>query len=357
MPINLKLGRSICSTLLLREILNCFLKENFGCQSKKYHLKIFNTIFSIRFRQGLRMLKDIGWVLLVLVLPLLLVFVLRGLEFGQEKGDFTLGWIVLFLLFITHIGRNDFAFIKQLQIKPFQLFAVEYSVLMVPFSLLVMIALGHWKDALLLQFGALLISMIPIPGKLKWHWSRYPSLQWFPLKSFEWRCAIRQYWYVILPIYLGGLFFSKFVAVPLVAIIVLAYFAAMHYDSVEPKEMVEIFTKQGRFVWEKIKTQWANFTLFIWPLYLVFLIWHYKLWYILLAAILIAHALMALALFYKYGNYFPGRFRVAPAMIVGVFSIFLFNPLGPILFPAILIYLIYLGKKAVKNMNFYYAED
>ncbi len=314
-------------------------------------------IIGIRIKQGFRMLQDIGWILLILLCPVLFIFGLRMLEYVRDNDEPIVGGFFLFAVLSTHYGRKDIGLLKQIDIDIRQLFAIEYFIGILPLSLLIIAVIGDWKNPLLMQLGAPLIALLP--RKIK-HGTAQKSAFVFnslPQAAFEWRIGLGRYLIGLLFLYFGGLVLAQFVIIVPLVVCIFAYLATSFYDYYEGKEIIEEIHFRYKLLPYKLKTQVLIFHGLLLPHYLLFLWYHWSYWYVLPAVMLIAQLLLMLALFYKYANYSPGRIRVDNKIALAIFSICLFNPMMPFLFPGIVVYLIIYWKRARKNIRLYYAEN
>jgi len=315
------------------------------------------TIMTIRARQLFRQLQEIGWIYLVLLSPLLLIFVLRILEWVQEGGIPVAGIGILLVLLLFHLSRKDIGFLSQLDLVPAIVFAVEYFMGLLPISLLFLFATGHGLEPLIIQLGALLIAVIPRKHKWRQKWDFSLFLNWPNVIAFEWRMGLRRFLPFWALLYLLALVFSSYTAVIPVFLLLFTFNASSFYDALEGKELLETLHFREYLLTSKLKSQVAVFHGLMLPHYLLFLFWHAQYWYILLVLMILAQLLLLMSLFYKYANYQPSRIKVQNQVVISVFAVCLFNPFMPVLFPGIILYLYRYWQKAQNNLRLYYAEN
>ena len=319
--------------------------------------KILFTIIKIRCNQFFRQLKEIGWIYLLLLLPLLLIFILRILEWVQKGEIPVVGIGILFLLLLFHFQRKDIGFLSQLDLSPVIIFVAEYFLCLLPVSLLFLFATGRGLEPLIIQLGALLIAFIPRKHKWSKKWDLSLFLNWPNVTAFEWRMGLRRYLPFWALLYLLALAFSNYTAAIPVFILVFTFNASSFYDPLEGKELLETLHFREYLLTSKLKSQLLVFHGLMLPHYGFFLFWHTQYWYILLVLIILAQLLLLMSLFYKYANYQPSRIKVQNQVVVSVFAACLFNPLMPVLFPGIILYLYRYWRKAQNNLRLYYAEN
>ncbi|MEM1320933.1 MAG: hypothetical protein AAGG75_11795 [Bacteroidota bacterium] len=313
------------------------------------------TILSIRLRQLYRIGKDVGWVLLLLLCPVLLIFGLRLLEIVRDSNRPEVGIGFLLLLISIHYTRKDLALLLQIDLDYRRLFAVEYSLGLLPFSLIMLIVVSDWKNPLLLQLGAPLVALLPRRIQQSNRQKSARLLRYLPRAAFEWRIGLGRLWLPLGTVYIAGLLLAHFVATVPLIILIFAYTATTFYEHLENKNLLESIHFRYGLLNYKIRSQLLIFHGLLLPHYLLFLFYHLEYWYVLPAALSLVQLLLWMVLFYKYANYAPGRLRVQNSVAVTIFSVCLFNPLMPFLFPGIVIYLYIYWKRARKNIRLYYA--
>lgn len=319
--------------------------------------KILRTIAIIRLKQLFRQLKEIGWLYLLLLAPLLFIFLLRVLEFIQKDSGPEIGIVVLLLLLFTHLQRQDVGLLQQIDCSPKWVFITEYFFGLLGLSLLIFFVVGNSLNPLIIQVGAILIALIPRRHRISQRRIRLFKMEWLSLTAFEWRVGLRRYLILWLPGYMLCLLLAHYIAVIPLFLLIFAFGAASFYDPIEGKELLEVIHFKTKVLHQKLKIQCIIFHSLMLPLYLLFLFWHLEYWYIIVAILIPVQLLLWMSIFYKYANYHPNRVSVQNQMIIGIFGLCLFNPMFPILFPGIILYLYRYWKKANYNLLLFYAEN
>jgi hypothetical protein len=308
-------------------------------------------LLQLRVRQGYRSLREVGWLLLLIVTPMLAIFLLGLLEKVQFSGVPVIALVGLGLLLTMHARRQDSGFLRLLNYAPCLVFLMEYSLAVLPLSLMAILALSDWLNPLLLQLGAVVMALLP-SGFSTWFKPRGGmELKCWPTRFFEMKCALRKDYFPALLIYLIGLATAMFtVSVPLVVLLFVAM-AGSAFDAIENKELLEVTVLRKQWLQTKILEQTGAFHLVMLPLYLLFLLFHYSYWYILAAVIVIVSGVLTFAISYKYAHYYPGRKKSNNQLPVALFLLFLLNPFFA---PATLVFLWIYYRRAIKNMKLYY---
>ena len=320
-------------------------------------MKTIATIIHIRSMQIWRILKDIGLLYGLLVSPLLLVALLRVLEWVKEDPGPLLGLVVIGLLLTTHFSRKDAAFLKGLNISGFQIYSVEYSLVVFPLSLLLLLVIGDWLNPLIMQLGALAVALVPQWTQRKSQYRMANNLQWIPLEAFEWRSGLRPYrWWLLLLLPLALVMSYLYIGTVLVIVLIMSLWVTSFYNDLEGKELLETIRFRFAFFPKKLQLQALVFHSLLFPFYLIYAWQHWTYWYLLPVAIFLAQLFMVFSLYYKYANYAPGRRRVDNQMLISILFISMVTPLSPIILPGALFYLFLYRSRSLKNIDLYYAE-
>jgi len=287
----------------------------------------------------------------LLVAPMLVLFVLGLLERVQRTGSPYIALVILLIVFMTHARRQDSGFLRLLNYSSWQVFLLEYSIAVLPFSMLSVLVLGDWINPLLLQLGAMLIAFLPAGFSTFFQPKGGVDLNWIPTRFFELKCALRKDFKWAMLLYLIGLATSMFtVSMPLVLLLFMLMGVGA-YDPIENRELLELAVAKKKWLPSKIVEQLMAFHLAMLPLYLLFVIFHFKYWYILAAVMAIGTGLLIFAISYKYAHYYPGRKRSNSQLPTSIFLLFL---ILPFLAPVTLVYLWIYYRRANRNMKLYY---
>ena len=306
----------------------------------------------IRLRQAFRVLRDAGWINVVLVTPFVLIFLFRLLENSQEGHWPQAGMAFVVALGLLHFRRRDHDFLSRLDWPPFFLRLLDYCLIALPL-LLLLLALNCHRDALLLLLAFPLLALIRPPEKRRIY-GLFLQVSFLPLQAFEWRGAMRRYGWLILLVYLAGLFTCRFTSSGLGITLLMALIVVAFYDDLEEKALLEIYLPANQFLKRKAYWQGLCFHLLLLPHYLLFLVFHSRYWYLLLTAVLVAESLLLFSLFYKYTHWRPQRAKAHHQVALGLYTAGL---LIPFLAPASLFYCWVYYRKARQNLNYYYGGN
>ncbi len=311
-------------------------------------------LLQFRLKQSYRALRDVGWLLLLLVTPMVIIFVLGMLEREQFTGAPVIGMFGIALIFMVHARRQDRGFLRLMNYAPWKLFLMEYSLAVLPLSIIAGFALSGWLNPLILQGGALLIALLPSGFSSYFQPKGGANLNWIPTRYFELKCALRKDFMWAAPLYLIGLLTAMFtVSMPIVVLLFLLI-AAGAYDAIENRELLELTILKKNWLSTKTLQQLIAFHVVMLPLYVLFLMFHYSYWHILIAVFLIATGLLVFVIAYKYAHYYPGRKKANSQLPMALFLLFLMNPFFA---PGTLVYLWIYYRRANKNMKLYYKPE
>jgi len=308
-------------------------------------------LIKIRLLQLARITASVGWPLLLIGLPLVLILLLGVFEKSQE--GYTLA--MLFGLSTTgaHFARRDQWHLRQLGYRPWQVFMSEYVAVALLFGLINVVLVGDWRNIVMMLGGAIVVAFIPI-----YNWQRLRSLlyfpvRWIPVSYFEWRCGLRKMgWGILIIITIGvaGTFVSPMI--PLVSMLLIYMTTTSWY---KPLESIAIFDFQKEpigFLIEKSLVSLIGCLGLALPIALVFVIKHLEIWYLMVVAIFFGLVINWFAIMYKYACFHPARTSANSDVAVGIFSLCC---LVPFFAPVCIFYLIVYTRRADKNLNSVYA--
>jgi hypothetical protein len=147
---------------------------------------MFPTILKIRLLQSLRIIQNIGWLRMLAFVICVVPFIIR--YFAET-------WYLLIVsslfLGLIHFVRTDKKFIKILQLSVYQVYAIEYSIFLLPVWIFLLV-----KQEFLYFGGSIAIATIisAIPYTIQQQ--NRPLLfvsRWIPAISFEWKSGFRQH--------------------------------------------------------------------------------------------------------------------------------------------------------------------
>lgn len=316
---------------------------------------MLNTIYQLcffRLKQVFRVLKDLGIVLLLLMLPFLIILVLRSLELASTQNTFVVAGLATASLLSLHLVRQDTGLLKLLKVPLPILFFTEYSLILLPFTLTI-VFLGNWWTPLYIHAGGLMVSLLPASlYKKTIQKTSGPALEWIPLGLFEWRSGFRKYWEFIVFSYLLGFALPHFMATVFILVFMLAMTISSFFEHLEGKELVEILNNKNQLLQQKAWMMTRTFHLFFLPHYILFLIFHLQYWYLLLLLILIVELILLFSLCYKYTSYRPDSQRIYMQIPLAFYTAAM---LIPFLQPLGILMVVYFWRKAQQNLFMIYA--
>lgn len=316
-------------------------------------MNLLKFIIHFRLRQAFRMLKSVGW-LLVLALPLFGVYFLGILQATKTTNSIIIGLVLSLIIGSIHFYRKDGDFLKHLSVPSKLIFLIEYNGLLLTTSLPILILYGKW-EIFSIANGAAFLMVLFKPGLLaNQQSSTRPIPKFIPVELFEWRSGLRKYYSYAIIIYLVGLIFCNYIGSALAVTILWAMMSVSFYEEIESKELLENIHFKYGLLKRKVISHSLLFHFLLLPHYVLFLVFHGQYWYILTIAIGLSQLLLAFSIFYKYAVYRPGRRRTynqtATGLFIGGFLI-------PFLAPGSIWYLFTFWRRAIKRIKYFYAEN
>lgn len=316
-------------------------------------MQLLKFLLLFRLKQGFRMLKSVGC-LLIIALPLLFIYSLSALHSAKYTNSIVIAFVLCLIPFSIHFYRKDGRFLQHLNCSRWIIFLIEYSILLLPITLAVLIQFNKWEVFAIVHSFTLLILFFP-PGLLNSQTSKSkPIPSFIPVEIFEWRSGLRQYFYYALLLQIIGLSLCTFVGTALIITLLWGMMAVTFYEAIEQKELFENIHFKYGLLKRKVITHSLLFHTFLLPHYLLFLIFHTNYWYLILAAATLAELLLLFAIFYKYAVYRPARRRAYNQTATGLF---LGGFLVPFLAPGSIWYLITFWRRAIKRIQYFYAKN
>ena len=141
-------------------------KENLSILRRiNIKMKSIGLYLGIRLRQALRVIREVGWVYSLLILPFVIVVFFRLLEISLD-GNFpatALAFLVIAGGF--HVQRRDHDFLRRIGLSPMLFRLLDYLLLFIPVAVGLLIVAG-WKDVLLVILVLPLMAMMRPPEGL-----------------------------------------------------------------------------------------------------------------------------------------------------------------------------------------------
>jgi len=250
-----------------------------------------------------------------------------------------------------HSIRKDAHFLKSLKVSRPLLFFAEYSLLLLPVSILLFF-LGKITPAIYWQLGMLPVLLFRAGNFKNNKIAPLVNLDKIPPKYFEIKLGLRKMLFVIALLYFVALGCSFFIGTMILFSIFLVMILPTFFEYFEPKEMIVLEYEKGNFIKNKVVSHLLIFQITLLPHYLMFLFFHLEMWYLVLACFVALSLGIIFNIVYKYASYRPH----APKIFSNTFqAVFLATLVMPGLVIASIGLIIYFWRKANKNLAYYYA--
>lgn len=305
------------------------------------------TILQLRAYQGYRMLRSVGWPLLLLGVPMIAVLSLGVVERSTEGYSMSM----LFGLGIVslHNYRKDHNHLRLLGYQPWLVCMAEYLIIACFLGLMTWLLVGDFYNLLVMIVTSIVVAILP---NVSWEGLKkrlFFPVSWVPLCDFEHRTGMRTLgWFVVALIAFGTLVAYSSPIVPIVAVIMISMIATSWHMAFEPISMVNLKQSATQFLIFKIIKSIKYLVLFFLPIGVSYLIYYSELWYLFVVVIIFGMLINSFAIFYKYTGYHPSRDSAHGEMAVGIFSM---CSLVPFFAPVCLFYLLVYLRKAHNNLN------
>jgi hypothetical protein len=271
-------------------------------------------------------------------------------------GDATGRWIVVAcsvaVLLGVHVARRDERFLRVAGVAHSRLFAAEYLVLCLPFSVPLLCSAGPHLAAVG-PGSALLLSLLPAglvpPFVTQRAQRRSPVPLPLPDTAFEWLAGIRGSAVWLSLLYLAAALLMRHVEAMLAVLVLVVLTPPAFYQDGEGSTLVEVFAlSPGAFLRQKIGRSIALLWGLAAPVALLFVVRHAALWYVSLAVLVLGSFVLATAVLVKYAFYREGvRAGIASSLAVGAVTASLALP------PVAALLLHRLWRKSVRNLEPY----
>jgi len=218
-------------------------------------------------------------------------------------------------------------------------------------SIVITFLIFHLQGNPLLLLASIIFLIIHLDYKTKKRSQNFRLLQLIPSSSFEWKAGIRQTLFILIPIWVIGLFTSFFIGSVPIVLFLLGIMSFSYYEKGEPYQMI-IAYEMGtiQFLLHKIKMQISLFSILSLPLIVAFLVFHPETWYIPIIEYFIFISISIYLILTKYAFYEPNT-KSMSAQIFG--AIGALGGIIPIFLPLVWIMSIRFFFKSKENLNFY----
>ena len=258
-------------------------------------------MIKFRFLQLFRFLSTMGWIYVLISIPILAILVLSMLEYMQGlDGNYLLLLPYLILCLAFHSIRNDGIFLRKINSNLFFLLSMEYALISLPFSSMLLI-LGYYKIAIFGHLGVLGLSFVLSKVDLKVGQKRCAwPLQFIPDYFFEWKSVIRKFNYKLILFWILGLIAASH---PVVYFFFVLLFAAIIADTFKYNEGKELRNHGNRNLYRKLGLNSLLLLTFLVPHILTYLSFNPQFWYVILGILIYLQLIQFYCISYKYAHY------------------------------------------------------
>ena len=312
-------------------------------------LLILKRFLQFRLKQGYRMVLDIGGINLVLLVPLLFVFILSVLAFFFSQEGLLPVAVVVGLLLLVHLKRDDNDFLNLLRIPKPMLFFVEYFFYSIP----ILVTLGifqHWEQLLYIMASIPIVAITPkitIQSK-RFSWAM-PNLG-IPKILWEFRALWYQApAYIILSIIIGVVASFWMIGYCLF-ILVFTFYLASAFQAIEGKEILESAHEDYRFLNKKVGLAMLIWGIITIPMHIIFIIQNIEYYFIPIIGIVWMALSISFSIYLKYAHYHPSRTHFYNSLPLTLFTVGL---LIPFLLPIAVVVWFRMKNKAANTLQYY----
>ena len=311
---------------------------------------------SFRAKQGFRVLKEVGWGHLLILIPTILFVVVLGiLHHVSTSQNLSTAVILLFSIVGTHWNRKDRFLLEQLKLPLFSFYLLDYILICSP----ILIALCYWQkwsNLLVFGVGVLIIALFKpsyyaINTKRK---TQILGFKWIPLELFEWRSGLRKNLGYFFSLYFIGLALCFYPVAILIVLFLTALLITNFFQLFENKDLLLAVNKNRNILERKSWGSLKLFNLLMIPHYGLYLFFSHQYQHIaaLIIVSIISQMLIVFSICMKYKNY---RFDHHKIYNTVPLSIFVGCLTLPFLWPVPIIMLVRFWKEAQKNLIYHYA--
>ncbi len=307
------------------------------------------ALLKIRIKQFFRGLLDLGIFRLIFVLVL---FGFLGYALYVKTADWLVSQYIsigfLVLIMVIQLKREDKQFLKSQFFNHKKVMFCEYLVFSAPVFVALLIHL-QWISLIILLLGLILIVQLDFKPKRKRINSKLQKL--IPSDCIEWKAGARQYFFVIIPVWVLAALTSFFIGSVTVAILILGLLIFNFYENNEPLEtLLSYELNPHKLLILKIKRQVFLFSFIVLPLILLYLIFNIEYWYIVIIEYFTFCFIHIYSIATKYAFYEPNSKSAAAQIFSGLGFI---GGALLIFLPGVWLLTIYFYIKSIDNLNNY----
>lgn len=308
------------------------------------------AILRLRASQIKRYAQSLG-ILRLLILLVLLAYALLLVQsvISSYQRGLAFFSIVFLLILQYHRSRNDALFLSNFHIHKKRYFTLEYFLLALIPSLLLIFTVS-WPFAPLLLASTFFIYRFK--AKKNKEKKSYNILKNLPVQALEWRLILRRHFYLAFTFYIMLYFAAIKIGGFCAGVLLSALLLASSNIYCEDALILQSFVNNGKkFIQHKIKNTIGIWLLSLVPSLFIFLIFNFEYWYIAILAIVVGIIVNLFALFYKYALYTPGDELMQLEMII---FLVLIGSLLPVFLPVIIVMLFKYYRGASRNLNYHF---
>jgi len=316
-------------------------------------MNLFFNLLKIRYLQFFRVLQELGWIRLIILVVLGVASTAELWERLKSESQ-AIGFIILIILSLgmIHIYRKDKNFFKVLNVHTPLFCFGEYFVFTTPITV-VLFLVSTPTIGLTFLIGIFVISWIPLRLSTSNKTLRIPFVS---PRYFEIISGIRRTYIFLIIIYLIAILGAvKILIIPLAIFLITAIFTEFNREG-ESRQMIEIFTvSPAQFLYLKIKAQLYFFGILTFPLGILFAILHLKYAWLMLPILSYAMLIIAISILGKYYFYRPNTDITETALfnMLLLFGGFFVPVMMPIIAPLSIFFAVRYYRKAVQNLKNY----
>jgi len=310
---------------------------------------LIEAFVKIRLKQFYRGLIGVGLIRIVVLIGLVgFIGIALFIKTSESPDSYYVTGLTTLIILLVQTKRQDKLFLKTNFDNYRRICLVEYLILA---SIIIVFLIFHcqWIPLLLLLSAIYLIIHLYLKTKKR---NLNTKLQQFiPSDCFEWKGGVRQTFFILIPLWMIGLFTSFFIGSVPIVLFIIGIIPFSFYEKGEPYQMIlayEMGTNQ--FLFHKIKMQISLFSVLAIPLIAAFLIFNYDKWYIPIAEYFIFVSLYIYLILTKYAFYEPNR-KSTSSQVFG--TIGAFSGIIPLFLPVVWLLSIRFFFKSKENLNIY----
>lgn len=313
-----------------------------------------SMLLQIRWWQIRKEARGIG--LLYIAVLLLLAFVVAAALYqcyrkNMQQALIASGIIILAVLALQ-VSRKDKIFIRRHMVGGVRNIALEYIVLMLPFTCTVLLS-PHWWLFFLVQTAFVSIARITTaPGQQVW----FGFLStWIPPRDFEWLSGFRKNFLPLVLFYAAALGLCWLRIAPLVALWIITTIVTSFYIEGEPLHILKAESNSPAVMLRaKMRRHLSLLFVISLPVLLINTLLCPAMWWLNLAFLLTQGILLVFAILLKYTTYRPDSLSSGNNLLLGMMSV---SVLIPFLLLLPLLMSIRNYRRAVVNLKDYYHRD